>query len=60
MVDFERHPERRERRFRQSGAPQQRLQAGAAAVVEQREDAGLRQAGQFRQRMIEQFEIARQ
>ena len=46
-----------------SGNParvQQRVQAGAAAVMEQRGDAGLRQAGQFRQRMVEQFEIARQ
>ena len=60
MADFERHAECGEGRCRQSGAPEQRLQAGAAAVVQQRGDAGLRQAGQFRQRMVEQFEIARQ
>ena len=60
VADFERDPERGEGRFRQAGADQQRLQAGAAAVVQQRGDAGLRQAGQFRQRRIEQFEIARQ
>ena len=39
---------------------QQRLQAGAAAVVQQRGNPRQRQAGQFGQRRIEQFEIARQ
>src|SRR6267143_294556 len=44
MIDFQRHPECREGRFRQSGAYQQRLQAGAAAaVMQQCGDAGRRQ-----------------
>ena len=60
LADLERDAERREGRFRKAGADQQRLQAGAAAVVQQRGDARQRQVGQFGQRGIEQFEIARQ
>ena len=58
MADLERHTKRREGRFRKARADQERLQAGAAAVVQQRRHAGQRQIGQFGQRGIEQLDIA--
>jgi len=58
VAGFKRHAERGEGGLRQPRAGQQRLQAGAAAVVQQRGDPRRRQAGQFRKRMVEQFEIA--
>ena len=47
-ADLERHLERRKGRWRQPGAAQQRLQAGTAAIMQQRRDARQRQVGQFR------------
>ena len=48
ITGFERNPKRGKGGFRQSGAGQQRLHAGASAAVQQRRDACLRQTGQLR------------
>jgi hypothetical protein len=57
-ADLERHTEGCEGRFGKAGADQERLQAGAAAILQQRRHAGQRQAGQFGQRGFEQLDIA--
>ena len=50
VADFERDAEGGEGGVRQAGALEQRMQAGAAAIVQQRGDARQRQIGQLGQR----------